>query len=294
MMKKITFLLLLIGMIGIAQTKGNNVFETKTFDISNFETIKIDLHANVIIDQSAPEGMTITMESNLFDLIDKDVTQGTLLLDQKEWIQPSKDPKIIIGAPNLRRVINQTHNTAQIINVNNDFLNVMVLVGGANIKGETQELRLSGEQGKIDASKLVAQNAYVKFWGRGEAKVNVINTLDSDLDKEARITVVNTPKKIKGDTKKAIARANQPLDKAIRYIDIKIKNNSWNRNQFVVVGPKPDGKSFGYGFPMMPGAVKKERWTTGTKIYKVNKVGLRKLLVKIGAKDENQVVKLFE
>jgi len=79
----------------------------------------------------------------------------------------------------------------------------------------------------------------------------------------------------------------------VRYIKFKIKNNSFNRNHFYVVGPKPNGGKFSYGFPMMPGQIRKETWTTGTKIYKTTKLGLRKLLVTIKADDENQVVKLF-
>ena len=45
---------------------------------------------------------------------------------------------------------------------------------------------------------------------------------------------------------------------------------------------------------MMPGISKKERWTVGTKVYKVNKIGLRKLLVKIKAEDAGKTVKLFD
>ena len=69
---------------------------------------------------------------------------------------------------------------------------------------------------------------------------------------------------------------------------------SESRTHFVVKGPKVDGSYFGYGFPMMPGATKKERWTVGTKVYRINRLGLRKLLVEIKAEDEGQVVKLFD
>lgn len=77
------------------------------------------------------------------------------------------------------------------------------------------------------------------------------------------------------------------------FINFKIKNNSANRNHFYVVGPKPNGKKFSYGFPMMPFAKRKEYWTTGTKVYKVNRLGFRKLLITIKAEDENEIVKLF-
>lgn len=78
------------------------------------------------------------------------------------------------------------------------------------------------------------------------------------------------------------------------FIKFKIKNNSFNRNHFVVIGPKSNGKMFSYGFPMMPQAERKENWTTGTKVYKVNKLGLRKLLIIIKPEDENKTIKLFK
>lgn len=78
------------------------------------------------------------------------------------------------------------------------------------------------------------------------------------------------------------------------FINFIIKNNSFNRNHFYVVGPKPNGRKFSYGFPMMPFFKRKEYWTTGTKVYKVNRLGLRKLLITIKPEDENTVVKLFD
>ena len=120
------------------------------------------------------------------------------------------------------------------------------------------------------------------------------NELYSTLSNDARLEVVNNPKSLKGDTKRYFAKKERKENSNIQWINFKIKNNSWNRNHFFVVGPKKDGSKFSYGFPMMPGKVKKERWSTGTKIYKVSKLGLRKLLVTIKAEDEGKTVKLFE
>ena len=60
-----------------------------------------------------------------------------------------------------------------------------------------------------------------------------------------------------------------------------------------MVGPKKDGSTFSYGFPMMLRSSKSEKWPVGTKIYKEGKLGNRKLLITITAIDEGQVVKLF-
>tara|TARA_R110001632_G_scaffold19898_8_gene59856 strand:+ start:8981 stop:9868 length:888 start_codon:yes stop_codon:yes gene_type:complete len=293
-MKKLIALLLLVSMSSLAQTKGNKNIETRSFKVQNLDVIKINFYANITIDQSAKEGMTISMDSNLFDKIDTEVVDGTLNLNQLEWVQPSQQVTIKIGAPNLKRVEKGTHRTLTIKNVDNDYLNVMAFVGKVVVSGKTKQFNIGVENGEIDASKLIAENARVNIWGRGNAKIYAENELFSIIKEDGRLDLVNTPKKLTGDTKNAVSK-NKNIDTSdIKWISFKIKNNSWNRNNFFVVGAKKNGRKFSYGFPMMPGFSKKERWTTGTKVYKVNKIGARKLLVTISPEDEGKIVKLFE
>tara|TARA_R110002073_G_scaffold326975_1_gene507308 strand:+ start:17688 stop:18608 length:921 start_codon:yes stop_codon:yes gene_type:complete len=293
-MKKLGLLLMLVSMSSLAQVKGNKNIETRSFKIENVDVIKINFYANITIDQSAKEGMTISMDSNLFDKIDTNVVDGILHLDQLQWVQPSRQVVIKIGAPNLKRVEKGTHRTLTIKNVDNEYLNVMAFVGKVIVQGKTKQFNVGIENGEIDASNLIAKNARVNIWGRGKAKIYAENELFSIIKADGRLDLANTPKKLTGDTKKTASK-NKKIDKSdIKWISFKIKNNSWNWNNFFVVGPKQDGSKFGYGFPMMPGKVKQERWTTGTKVYKVSKLGLRKLLVVIKSENEGQTIKLFE
>jgi len=293
-MRKFIALLLLASLPSVAQVKGNKNIETRTFDIQNVEVIQVNFYAKITIDQSAEEGMSITMDSNLFDKIDTEVVDNKLHLDQLQWVQPSQRVIINIGAPNLKRVEKGTHQTLQIINVNTDKLVVNAHVGKVVVEGTAKQFDIGAENGEVDASKLVAQNSRVNIWGWGKAKVFVENELYSTLKDGARLEILNTPQKLKGDTKRYLDKKKKQEELDIEWITFKIKNNSWNRNHFYVVGPKEDGSKFSYGFPMMPGKVKKERWSTGTKIYKVSKLGLRKLLVTIKAEDEGKTVRLFE
>ena len=293
-MKKLIVLLFLVSISSIAQVKGNKNIETRIFEFENLEVIKVNFYANIVIDQSAEEGMSITMDSNLFDKIDTEVVDKTLHLDQLKWVQPSQEVIIKIGAPNLKRVEKGTHRTLRITNVNNDYLNVMSFVGKVVVDGQTKQFNVGAENGDVDASELKALNARVNIWGWGKVKVYAENELYSILKEDARLELVNTPKSLKGDTKRYLSKEKSEDASDIKWISFKIKNNSWNRNQFVVVGPKKDGSKFSYGFPMMPRKVKKERWSTGTKVYKVSKLGFRKLLVTIKAEDEGKTVKLFE
>jgi len=292
-MSKIVLIALLIQISSFAQIKGNKNIETRTFTVDNLKEVKINLYAKIIIDQAAKEGMTITADENIFEHIDTEVLDGELHLTQLKWIQPSKKIIIKIGAPNLERVEKGTHETLEIININKDYLNVMAFIGKVNISGKVTQFNLGIENGEINASKLKATNVRANIWGYGKATVFAENKIYSIIKKDGKLILVNTPKYLKGDTKKALRKTKQLKNLDIAWIRFKIKNNSWNRNQFFVVGPKQDGSKFSYGFPMMPKATRKENWSVGTKIYKVNKLGLRKLLVKIKAEDEGKTVKLF-
>lgn len=297
-MKYITLILLLVGMTGLAQIKGNKIIEMRSFDIKNVNHIKINLYAKVTIDQSAKEGMRITTDTNLFDLITTQVDDGVLHLNQKEWISASQDIIIVIGAPNLTRVESGTHDITKIINVDNELLRVNAPIGNIFIEGRSKVLRLGGELSTIDASKLIAEDAFINLWSYGKITVNVKNTLWADVSNDGKLIYLQKPKKLETTTKKggqiyALNEAKKVKNPEALYINFKIKNNSGNRNDFYVVGPKPDGSKFSYGFPMMPNAKRHENWTIGTQVYKVNSLGFKNLLITITKDNEDQIVNLF-
>lgn len=287
-----------VATTGLAQVKGNKNIETKNFDVENIKQIKINFYANVTIDASAEESLTITTDSNLFNLIEKEVVDGVLYLNQKEWISPSQKVIITIGAPNINRLEQGTHDITRIINVDNKELRVNAPNGTIFIEGKTDELRIGSELSKIDATKMIAKKAYINVWSRGKVKVNATDLIWADVSNNGTLLYVSKPKKLDVKTKNdgnvlGLNEISKLKNPDAKYINFNIKNNSLNRNHFVVIGPKPDGKKFSYGFPMMPQAKRKEYWTTGTKVYKVNKLGLRKLLITIKPEDENKTVKLF-
>jgi len=296
-MKKILFTLLLLGNFAFAQVNGNKKIITRSFPLENIQKIKINFYAKITIDPAAKEGMTITTDENVMDLIGKEVVDNTLYLNQIKWIEPSQ-ATITIGAPNLRHVETGTHDVTKIINVDNDYLQLTAPIGTIILEGKTKEFRLGVELANVDASRLIAENANVNIWSWGNAKVNVINTLNAHVKNRGKLIYVNSPKKINKKTRKdgrivSAETSDDIKNPDAEWIHFKIKNNNTNRNNFFVIGPKKDGSKFSYGFPMMPNATRKENWTVGTKIYKVNGLGFRKLLVTIKKEDADTTVELF-
>lgn len=292
-MKKLTFILFLVGMTGLAQVKGNKDITTRTIDMQDLTAIEMGLYAHVVIDQNAAAEMVITTDSNLQGLIDTEVVDGTLKLAQLDWIQPSQRIKITIGVKSLKRLQVGINETVQLKNIDQETITLVALNGKIVASGKANSVDIDAENGTVNASKLEVKQANVNIWGRGKTIVNATELVESKLDEDARLDFVQQPAEVKGDTNIVSKETKIAFAKA-QYIDIKIKNNSFNRNLFAVKGPKQDGSYFGYGFPMMPGATKKERWTVGTKIYKTNAIGVKKLLLTIEGTDEGKTIKLFQ
>ncbi|NRA93786.1 MAG: DUF2807 domain-containing protein [Psychroserpens sp.] len=297
-MKQLTILLCLLSLSIHAQIKGNSDVQTRTFPFENVDTIKIDLYADITIDNSLNESLEITAESNLFEYIDTEIVDGTIHFSQLKWIQPTTKIIIKIGAPNLQRVVHDTHDTTKIINVDNELLKVNANIGKVIINGQTQELRLGTEIGFIDASQIQANEVYVNLWDSGTIKVDPKTYLWAEVSNVGKLLYNELPERNKIKTRSGgmvVASSDYTMQKEdIKWISFKIKNNSINRNHFIVKGPKEDGSYFGYAFPMTPNAKRKERWSVGTKIYKKNTLGFKKLLLVIKPEDEGKTINLFE
>ena len=78
-----------------------------------------------------------------------------------------------------------------------------------------------------------------------------------------------------------------------RFIRFSIENTSGRSINCYVKGKKPEGGKFSYGFPMKSGQIRNKDWSIGSKVFEVNKLGVRKILTVIEASDEGTVVDLF-
>lgn len=286
----------LFSILGTAQINGNGKLTTTTISLEKLTEIDIQFNADIILDFNAKETMTITADENVMNYIGQSYSNGTLTLDQIKWIEPSRNPKITIGTPYLKKVYQGTHSTTDIINVKSEKLWINGNVGKVNVSGECNEVRVRVSGTDVNLRNTKIDYADITVDGRATITLNDVNQLDTDLNRNANIVLLKEPRKYLGNSKQEV-KGRQPEFAAnpdLKFISFKIKNNSWTRKHFVVVGPKKSGNTFSYGFPMMPGSTKTENWSVGTKVYREGRLGSRELLVTIKAEDEGQVVKLFE
>ena len=291
--------ILLISLLAITlnvngQISGDKNIVTKSFDVSDIKVIDIGLYAKITIDCSASEYLEITADENLFTNIEKAVVGSKLTLDQVKWIQPSQDIIIKIGAPNLIELIQTTHDQTVVNNFSGKSLAVDANTGNIKISGKTDDIAISVGTAKVDATKLLATNGNFLFQSWGEISATVSDKVVTNSRENGKLLLTNKPLEFVGKPTFKIVGEQDKQDASIKFIKFRLKNNSTNRNHFYVVGPKPDGSNFSYGFPMMPYQIRDKDWTNGTKVYKVNDMGLRQLVKIIGLEDENQLVNIFE
>lgn len=287
------FLLLLSTHLQ-AQIKGNGNIISQTFPLESLHTLEINLHAQVIIDLQGESTITIVSDENIIGHIGHQVIDGYMDLTQKKWIEPSGRLRITIGAPVLKKLINDAHSTTSLRNMNSASFELLAQIGNIDLKGEVEHLIIRNKTAKVEAIDFTTQHADISISSWGTVFIHVTDTLKTAIDKKGKLKLLGTPKQLLGDAALVLAKDDRPDQKNVRFINFNIKNNSWLRNSFVVVGPKRDGTSFSYGFALFPGQSKKERWTIGTEIFTENRAGKRTLVATITAADENQLVKLFQ
>jgi hypothetical protein len=298
MKKLILSLLIFLPFLLNAQTKGNQEIITRTFTMDGITNLEMNLYAEVEIDASAAPALRITTDENLMNLIETEPEGNRLILTQKEWIQPSERIKIFIGGSQLERLQVSVHETVKVLDLDRPSFNAMAILGKIILEGKVDELSASGEIGAVDATRLQAREVNVNLWDRGKITLGSPEKITGKVEKDGQLIYEGNPSKVSVNTSSngrvmSLADSNKVKNPDARFIDFKLKNNSFNRINCYVVGPKPDGSSFSYGFPMNPGQVRKKNWSIGSKVYRVTGLGTRKLLTEIKPDAEGDTVKLY-
>lgn len=293
----ISFLCILffLGEIS-AQIKGNGIMETRIRSLSLFTELEVDFPAHVTVNCKELAKLEITADENVFKGIEIKHEGGKLRILQKEWIQPTKNVKITIGAPFLHKLTTSGYGEFFINNLDGPLFSVNNPVGKVHLAGKVEKLEVNMRTGTLEALQLHSKKAEVNIEGYGEAKIHAIEHLkarvgdnkeDKWLDKGTNIRL------IKDDAESWITYGSweeKKLD-APKRIDLKLKNNSGAKADFFVEGPR--GNSFSYGFPIKAGASRKENFPIGSRIY-LDKLLGRKLIHTVTASDANQTVSLFK
>lgn len=282
-----------------AQIKGNGQIITQELPVTLFEKVHINFPVILELDANSTYQLTMTSDENILpEIVIKNKGKKLSILQDK-WIAPTQMVKVKIGTKGLKYLELGGYGKAKVINLNEENLEVINSVGQVTLAGRVNQLIYVSETGNLDASKLLAKNVNGEIWSHGEAIVNVENILEGEISENGKIIYLEKPKQINldlGEEGQLISvaenQANSTKLPPVKYINVKLKNNRFSRIQTYVKGPK--NKKFSYGMPFNPKQTRNENYPIGTKIYKVNKIGTRKLLVTIAAEYEGKIVNLFD
>jgi len=305
-MRQLIFIIsILFCLQGFSQSLGDIALGSKSIILTGIADIEIGIKAQIKIDCSGKEGIKVRAKDSLLEKVEVDLVGDRLYVNAKEWIAPEEEIYIEIGAPNLNFVQLNTNSEVSIEHIDQEVISAMALNGQISLSGKVQWFNANGEVASIDARELVAETVQLNFWDLGEVLLGSPKKLIGKTRRGTKVTYENQPKEklhiyaesgfnktpVRSKSSSKIRKVKNP---DARFINFDLKNNSFNRIQCYVKGPKSDGSTFSYGFPMNPGQKRKKYWSIGTKVYRVNHMGMRKLLLEITSENEGQLVKMYE
>lgn len=179
-----------------AQIKGNGEWTQNIAELPPFEKIENGLSSEMSIVVGDKSEMNLSTDQNLIDYIQMEVIDGTLIIDQKEWISPSQRIRISIQTPILNSFTNSAHGTYTIKDVSAKTFLLNPAVGNVVLDGKAEELIVNTNVAKIDATKLVAINANITIESFGEVRVNKVEKLTADVSSTGKIVFNKQPNQI--------------------------------------------------------------------------------------------------
>ncbi|HAA13005.1 MAG TPA: hypothetical protein DCE41_15465, partial [Cytophagales bacterium] len=191
MKKAILFLAFLVPALTYAQVKGNGTVVTQQFDLAELTRLQMELYAQVTVDASAESGITITGDENLIPLLNYDIRDGRMVLQQREWIQPTQPIQVTIGAPALTSVEVGVHETVKVINLNRDDFNARALLGKVELSGQVTTLNASAERGGVDARNLQVQTVDVNMWDAGLIQIGEAQKITGLVQQAGQVVYAN-------------------------------------------------------------------------------------------------------
>ncbi len=296
MSRSILFILALFvsTLIANAQVEGNAKRETRLLDLADFSELRVQIEANMIIDCQEEPRLEITTDANLFEYLEIETKGNILILKQKEDIQPTRGIQISLGAKDMAVLQTGAAATIQVVGIDRDDFRLVNPGATVLLEGKTEELRLAIEVGQVEASRLTTERAVVDIWSSGIATINASEKVSGKISNGGRLIYHGSPAIVNTNTSEggitlAVQHENEGETQGARFasdapIQVSVINKTGAFLQTVVRGPGLN--PFSYGLPFQPGITREENWPVGTKVFLVNKMGMRSLLFEVQASDQ--------
>lgn len=182
--------------------KGSGIVKTEKRSIASFDSIDANYVGSIQVRSQGQESLEISGDDNIIPLITTEVKNGTLYIRPTKGYNPQQKLQIIISTPDLKKFVFDGVGKANLSNVKNDRLEIVVNgVGDFSASGETKEadITLSGV-GSLDAKNLHTVNAKVNSTGVGNVDIYVTGKLDAKTSGVGKINYYGSPKIVNRQT----------------------------------------------------------------------------------------------
>jgi hypothetical protein len=188
--------------------KGSGEVITREFDIKDFDSLNFSSVGKIEISQGEKEALIVEAEDNIVERLDIEVKSGTLYIGMKKGfahtsILPTKDiifKLTVRGIKDIKLSGAGSINGSENIDIKNLDIsssglgNVNMKIAGESVKSmisgagkidlegkiNTQEIHISG-LGSYNAENMPSNDCKIIISGAGNAKVNVVQSLDVSI-----------------------------------------------------------------------------------------------------------------
>ena len=174
---------------------GSGVSATETRDVAEFNKISIVGSGDVNVTVGGEDGLTITGDDNLLELIDCTVENGELTIQPSEAISPKTALVFNISVAQLTSVELSGAAAFDIQNVEGDSLEVE-LNGSGNLDATGSVTNLDIEvngAGNVDLQSLNAENVTIELNGASSGSVFANQSIDAEINGVGTLTIYGQP-----------------------------------------------------------------------------------------------------
>ena len=176
---------------------GSGTVKTETRPVETFTAVRLSSSANVVIERTGTESLTVSGDDNLVSLFISEVRDGTLYLSfAKGKSFEGKTPTYRITMKDMRTLTVSGSGDIEASKIEGDALSVSVSGSGdIRLAGQVGELTVAvAGSGGVEATKLNAKRARITVSGSGNAAVNVSDELDAKISGSGDISYLGSPK----------------------------------------------------------------------------------------------------
>ncbi|MCC8407316.1 DUF2807 domain-containing protein [Mucilaginibacter sp. UR6-1] len=179
--------------------KGSGTIITDNRKVADFTKINVSGGFKIVLKQDSSLNLNLSIDDNLLEFIETEVSGGKLTITTKKNICPSTDAVLTIGVKNLEEVKGSgaiTFNSEGKLNVKDFSIDLSgagrtdLDLSAANVRTEgsgATEIKLKGQaasntvnlkgSSKVSALDFVVGNYNIETTGAGDYKINVLKSL---------------------------------------------------------------------------------------------------------------------